>query len=90
LVSSILSVAVCATGWRLADVRFAFGVWVTLVVVLTLGVAIRASTAIFFVCVLLPPLEYPDEGAIVRVAVTVHESNRACGASSSPSTTAGC
>ncbi len=46
----------------------------TLVVVLTLGVAIGANTAIFSVVesVLLQPLPFPDEARIVRVAATVH------------------
>jgi predicted permease len=61
------------------DVRVAFrGLLktpgVTFVVVLTLAVAIGASTAIFSVVesVLLRPLPYPDERRIVRVAATVH------------------
>jgi predicted permease len=47
----------------------------TFVVVLTLAVAIGASTAIFSVVesVLLKPLPYPDEDRIVRVAATVHD-----------------
>lgn len=47
----------------------------TFVVVLTLAVAIGATTAIFSVVetVLLKPLPYPDEDRIVRVAATVHD-----------------
>ena len=65
----------------LHDVRIAFrgllkARGVTFVVVLTLAVAIGASTAIFSVVesVLLRPLPYPDEGRIVRVAATVRTS----------------
>ena len=49
----------------------------TFVVVLTLAVAIGANTAIFSVVegVLRSPLPYPDEGRIVRVAATMHETD---------------
>src|SRR5687767_8525077 len=62
------------------DIRVAFrsllkSLGLAVVVVLTLGVAIGANTAIFSVVesVLLRPLAYPDEDRIVRVAATVHE-----------------
>jgi len=62
----------------LHDVRFAVrsllkAPAITVVVVLTLAVAIGANTAIFSVVesVLLKPLPYPDEDRIVRVAATV-------------------
>jgi len=63
----------------LHDVRFAVrsllkAPAITVVVVLTLAVAIGANTAIFSVVesVLLKPLPYPDEDRVVRVAATVH------------------
>jgi predicted permease len=65
----------------LHDIRVAFrglrkAPGLTLVVVLTLAVAIGASTAIFSVIesVLLRPLPYPDEARIVRVAATTFPS----------------
>jgi predicted permease len=65
----------------LQDIRIAFrGLrrvpGMTFVVVLTLAVAIGATTAIFSVVesVLLQPLPYPDEGRIVRVAATTYPS----------------
>lgn len=68
------------------DIRVAFrsllkAPGLTFVVVLTLGVAIGANTAIFSVVesVLLGPLPYPNEDRIVRVAATVHESTGARG-----------
>jgi predicted permease len=56
------------------------------VVVSTLAVAMGANTAIFSVVesVLLRPLPYPDEGRIVRVAATTHESRGATGDRSNP------
>ena len=64
-----------------ADIRVAFrsllkSRGLAFVVVLTLGVAIGAHTAIFSVVesVLLSPLPYPNEERVVRVAATVHES----------------
>jgi len=65
----------------LDDVRFAFRTLrkapgITVVVIVTLAVAIGANTAIFSVVesVLLRPLPYPDEDRIVRVAATVYPS----------------
>jgi predicted permease len=56
------------------------------VVVSTLAVAMGANTAIFSVVesVLLQPLPYPDEGRIVRVAATTHESRGAPGDRGNP------
>jgi predicted permease len=79
-------------GWSaLDDIRFAArslrkAPGITLVVVLTLAVAIGANTAIFSVVesVLLQPLPYPDEGRIVRVAATTHESRGAAGDRGNP------
>ncbi len=73
--------------WSLLhDIRFAIrsllnAPGITLVVVLTLAVAIGANTAIFSVVegVLLQPLPYPDDDRIVRVAATVHRVEGAAG-----------
>jgi putative ABC transport system permease protein len=75
----------------LDDVRLAFrslvkAPGVTLVVVLTLAVAIGANTAIFSVVesVLLRPLPYPDEDRIVRVAATVYDAGAGVGDRGNP------
>ena len=74
------------SSWCVQDLRVALrGVLktrgLTLVVVLTLAVAIGANTAIFSVIdsVLLKPLPYPNEDRIVRVAATVHDSSETRG-----------
>ena len=73
------------------DVRVAFrGLLktrgLTFVIVLTLAVAIGSNTAIFSVVdgVLRSPLGYADEGRIVRVAATTHETETSTGDRGNP------